>query len=270
MRSSDRRGIPLRAVVPNAVTALALCSGLTGIRFAIAGQWGLAVGAIMVAAVLDGMDGRIARMLNGASRFGAELDSLSDNVAFGVSPAIIMYLWSLQHTPRDFPRIGWLFALAYSVCMALRLARFNAQIDAEDQPHKSAGFLTGVPAPAGAALMLLPVVLWLASGRHWTWLNDWRLVAPWSAAVAFLAISSLATFSWTSFRLRRNVRLEAIFVIALVGGALFTAPWETLSVATILYALTIPLSVLSYARVKRQRAAGSWRKPERSAPPAAP
>lgn len=253
MKANGRegRGIPLRAVVPNAVTALALCSGLTGIRFAIAGQWGLAVGAIMVAAVLDGMDGRIARMLNGASRFGAELDSLSDNVAFGVSPAIIMHLWVL----RDWPRYGWLFALAYAVCMALRLARFNARIDAEDQPHKSAGFLTGVPAPAGAALMLLPIILWLASGRQWNWLHDWRLAAPWAALVAFLGISSLATFSWTSFRLRRNVRLEAIVVIALVGGALFTVPWETLSAATILYALTIPFSVASYAKVKRQRAA---------------
>jgi CDP-diacylglycerol--serine O-phosphatidyltransferase len=261
----ERRGIPLRAVVPNAVTALALCSGLTGIRFAIAEQWGMALAAIMVAAVLDGMDGSIARMLNGASRFGAELDSLSDNVAFGVSPAIIMHLWALQY----WPRFGWLFALAYAVCMALRLARFNARIDAEDQPHKSAGFLTGVPAPAGAALMLLPIFLWLASGRHWTWLHDWRVVAPWAALVAFLGISSLATFSWTSFRLRRNVRLEAIVVIALVGGALFTAPWETLSVAAILYALTIPISVLSYARVKRQRAAGGWRKPEK-APPSAP
>jgi CDP-diacylglycerol--serine O-phosphatidyltransferase len=248
------------------VTALALCSGLTGIRFAIAGQWGLAVGAIMVAAVLDGMDGRIARMLNGASRFGAELDSLSDNVAFGVSPAIIMHLWVL----REWPRFGWLFALAYSVCMALRLARFNAQIDAEEQPHKSAGFLTGVPAPAGAALMLLPIFLWLASGRTWTWLHDWRLVAPWAAVVAFLGISSLATFSWTSFRLRRNVRLEAIVVIALVGGALFTAPWETLSVATLLYAATIPLSVFSYARVKRQRVGGSSHRPEKAAPPPAP
>jgi CDP-diacylglycerol--serine O-phosphatidyltransferase len=262
--SSDRRGIPLRAVVPNAVTALALCSGLTGIRFAIAEQWGMAVAAIMVAAVLDGMDGRIARMLNGASRFGAELDSLSDNVAFGVSPAIIMHLWALQY----WPRFGWLFALAYAVCMALRLARFNAQIDAKDQPHKSAGFLTGVPAPVGAGLMLLPLYLWLASGRTWTFVHDWRVVAPWAALVAFLAISNLATFSWTSFRLRRNVRLEAIVVIALVGGALFTAPWETLTVAAVLYALTIPFSVLSYAKVKRQRAAGGWRRPEKAAPPA--
>ncbi|HEY0414532.1 MAG TPA: phosphatidylcholine/phosphatidylserine synthase [Allosphingosinicella sp.] len=253
----ERRGIPLRAVVPNAVTALALCSGLTGIRFAIAEEWEKAVAAILVAAVLDGMDGRIARMLNGASRFGAELDSLSDVIAFGVSPAIILHLWSLQY----WPRFGWLFALAYAVCMALRLARFNARIDAEDQPHKSAGFLTGVPAPAGAGLLLLPIYLWLASDRRWNWTHDYRLVAPWAAAVAFLAISSLATFSWTSFRLRRNVRLEAIVVIALVGGALATVPWETLSVAALLYAVTIPLGVLSYAKVKRQRAGAPSRRP---------
>jgi CDP-diacylglycerol--serine O-phosphatidyltransferase len=265
VRAVDRRGIPLRAVVPNAVTALALCSGLTGIRFAIAEQWGMAVAAIMVAAVLDGMDGRIARALNGASRFGAELDSLSDNVAFGVSPAIIVYLWTLQY----WPRFGWMFALAYAVCMALRLARFNARIDVEDQPHKSAGFLTGVPAPAGAGLMLLPIYLWLASGRTWTWIHDWRVVAPWAALVAFLGISSLATYSWTSFRLRRHVRLWVIAVIALVGGALFTAPWETLSAAAIVYAMTIPFSALNYARVRRLRAAGP-RRPERAAPPAAP
>lgn len=266
MRRARRepRGIPLRAVVPNAVTALALCSGLTGIRFAIGEEWDKAIAAILVAAVLDGMDGRIARMLNGASRFGAELDSLSDNIAFGVSPAVIVYLWSLQYWPRGY---GWLFALAYAVCMALRLARFNARIDAEDQPHKSAGFLTGVPAPAGAGLMLLPVYLWLASDRSWTWAQDYRLVAPWAAIVAFLAISSLATFSWTSFRLRRNVRLEAIVVIALLGGALAVAPWETLSVAALLYVASLPFSVLSYARIRRQRASAASRRPEpRDAP----
>jgi len=258
----ERRGIPLRAVVPNAVTALALCSGLSGIRFAIAGQWDVAIAMIMIAAVLDGMDGRIARMLNGASRFGAELDSLSDVIAFGVSPAVIVHLWTLQH----WPRFGWIFALAYAVCMALRLARFNARIDVEDQPHKSAGFLTGVPAPAGAALLLLPILLWLATDGDYPWLRDWRLVAPWAAAVAFLVISSLATFSWTSFRLRRRVRLEAIVFIAIVGGALLTAPWETLSALALLYLASIPFSILSYAKVKRQRGAAS-RRPE---PPAAP
>lgn len=245
------RGIPLRAVVPNAVTALALCVGLTGVRFAIAGEWERAMVAIVVAAVLDGMDGRIARMLNGQSRFGAELDSLSDVIAFGVSPAIIIHLWSLQ----EVPRYGWVFALAYAVCAALRLARFNASIDVEEQPHKSAGFLTGVPAPAGAGLLLLPIYLWLASDREWDWLREMYVVAPWAALVAFLMISNLATFSWTSLRLRSGVRLWAIVVIALVGGALFSAPWPTLSVAAIIYALLIPFSIRAYGRVKRQRAA---------------
>ena len=246
----ERRGIPLRAVVPNAVTALALCVGLTGVRFAIAGEWESAIFAIVAAAVLDGMDGRIARALKGQSRFGAELDSLSDVIAFGAAPAIILHLWALQ----NWPRIGWIFAVAYAACMALRLARFNARIDVEDQPHKSAGFLTGVPAPAGAGLLLLPICLWLASNREWTWLQDYRLVAPWAAFVAFLVISSIATFSWGSLRLRRNVRLEAIVVIVIVGVALVSAPFETLSVVAALYVALIPLSMWSYAKVKRQRA----------------
>ena len=258
----ERQGIPLRAVVPNAVTALALCVGLTGVRFAIAGEWGSAVLAVVAAGVLDGMDGRIARALKGQSRFGAELDSLSDVIAFGVAPAIILHLWVLQ----TWPRIGWMFALAYAACMALRLARFNARIDVEDQPHKSAGFLTGVPAPAGAGLLLLPIILWLASDQEWDWLRDRYFVAGWAAFIAFLVVSSLATFSWSSMRLRRNVRFEAIVVIVLIGGALISEPWWTLSAVAITYVLTIPLSISSYARVRRLRAAGSSPSPLSSAP----
>ncbi len=252
-RERERRGIPLRAVVPNAVTALALCVGLTGVRFAIAGEWENAIYAIVAAAVLDGMDGRIARALKGQTRFGAELDSLSDVIAFGASPAIILHLWVLQ----TWPRIGWIFALAYAACMALRLARFNARIDVEEQPHKSAGFNTGVPAPAGAGLLLLPIILWLASDQQWDWLRDRYLVAGWAGLIAFLAISSIATFSWGSLKLRRNVRLEAIVIIALIGAAIFSAPWETLSTVAILYLASIPFSVMSYAKVKQQRASAA-------------
>ena len=250
------RGIPLRSVVPNAVTALALCFGLSGVRFAIANEWQQAVLMIVIAAVLDGMDGRIARLLNGQSRFGAELDSLSDVIAFGVSPAIILYLWSLQY----LPKFGWIFALAHAVCAALRLARFNANIDVEEQPHKSAGFMTGVPAPAGAGLTLLPVYLWLWLGEEE--LRSVYLVAPWAALVAFLMISNLATFSWGSLRLRSHVRLGALVVIALIGGALLSAPWTTLSVAAILYAGLIPFSIVSYSKVKKLRAAAAQRGPQ--------
>lgn len=242
------RGLPLRAIAPNAVTAMALCSGLTGIRFAIAGDWERAVLMVLLAGVLDGIDGRIARLVRGESRFGAELDSLSDAISFGVSPALIVYLWSLM----GIPRIGWLAALIYAVFCALRLARFNANIDVAEQPHKSAGFLTGVPAPAGAGLAMLPMYLWF-----WTeepiFRSAW-LVAPWVALTAFLMVSSLATFSWSSLRLRRRVRFEALAVVVIFAAAIVSAPWQTLSVICLAYVATIPFSIAAYARVKRLRA----------------
>jgi CDP-diacylglycerol--serine O-phosphatidyltransferase len=241
------RGIPLRALAPNAVTALALCFGLTGVRFAIGEEWEKAVACIIVAGVLDGLDGRIARLLKGESRFGAELDSLSDVIAFGVSPAIILYLWSLQ----ALPKFGWIFALAHAVCCALRLARFNAAIDSDEQPHKSAGFLTGVPAPAGAGLTLLPVYAWLVTDQPV--LREPWVIAPWAAFVAFLMVSNVATFSWSSLRLRPSVRLGALVAIALVGGALISAPWPTLLVISVLYVLAIPFGMRTYAKFRRQR-----------------
>jgi len=247
-RDRPRRGIPLRALAPNAVTAMALCTGLSGVRFAISGEWEKALAAIIVAGVLDGIDGRIARMLKGESRFGAELDSLSDVIAFGVSPAIIIYLWSLQ----VMPQFGWVVALSHAVCCALRLARFNANIDAVDQPHKSAGFLTGVPAPAAAGLALLPLYVWLWSGLDIV--REPYVVAPWIIVVAFLMISNVATFSWSSLRLRRNIRLEALAGFALLAAALMSAPWTTLTAVSMAYLIAIPFSIRSYARVRRQRA----------------
>jgi CDP-diacylglycerol--serine O-phosphatidyltransferase len=254
-RDSPRRGIPLRAVAPNAVTALALCFGLSAVRFAIAERWELAVATIIVAGVLDGLDGRIARLLKGESRFGAELDSLSDVIAFGVSPAVVLYLWSLQY----MPQFGWTIALAHAVCCALRLARFNAQIDAAEEPRKAAGFLTGIPAPAAAYAAFVPIYLWLAMrdagfDTAATVLRSTYVVAPWTLAMALLMVSSVATYSWYSMRLRRNVRFEALLVIALAGAALISAPWPTLSVVIVGYLLTIPFSVRSYARIRRQRA----------------
>lgn len=252
-----RRGIPLRALAPNAVTALALCSGLTGMLFAIDGNWKFAVGAVILAGVLDGLDGRIARLLKGETRFGAELDSLSDVIAFGVSPAVILYLWSLQHLGADDQRFGWIFALAHVVCCALRLARFNAAIDSVEQPHKSAGFLTGVPAPTGAGLSMLPIYIFIVAGQAGPiadFVRQGSMVAVWMGFVAFLMISNIATFSWSSLRVRRNIRLELLVFVALIGGALFTIPWITLSAISVLYLLVIPFSIRSYARIKRQRA----------------
>lgn len=243
------RGIPLRAIAPNAITALALCSGLTGIRFGLSGEWERAVLMILLAGVLDGIDGRVARLVRGESRFGAELDSLADSISFGVSPALLIYLWALA----DLPRIGWIASLMYAVFCALRLARFNANIDVVEQPHKSAGFLTGIPAPAGAGLAMLPIYLWFWTGEEL--LRSPWLVAPWVAFIAFLMVSSVATFSWSSLRLRRNVRFEAIVVVVIFAAAIVSAPWQTLSLICIAYLLTLPFSIRSYARVKRQRAA---------------
>jgi CDP-diacylglycerol---serine O-phosphatidyltransferase len=242
-----RRGIPLRAIVPNAITALALCSGLSAIRFGIGGEWDKAVIATIIAGLLDGVDGRIARMLNAQSRFGAELDSLSDVIAFGVSPALVIYLWSLK----ELPKVGWLFALALALCCALRLARFNANIDVEDQPHKSAGFMTGVPAPAAAGLALFPLYLWLETGEPI--FRDPALVAPWLALISFLMISNVATLGWSAIRPRRSVRLEMILLVALVGSAIFSVPWITLSSVTLLYLVMIPVGIRRYARIKRLR-----------------
>jgi CDP-diacylglycerol--serine O-phosphatidyltransferase len=242
-------GIPLRAILPNAVTALALCAGLSGIRFAIGQQWDVAVLMVLVAAVLDGIDGRIARLVRGESRFGAELDSLSDAISFGVSPALILFLWSLK----DVPRLGWTVALVYALFCALRLARFNAAIDQSHQPHKSAGYLTGVPAPAGAALALVPMYLWLSTEQA-LFRSPW-VVAPWTGFVALLMVSSLATWSGSSLRLRQRIRFEAVAILVVIAAALVSAPWPTLTVLALAYLATIPFSMRGYRRVRRLRGA---------------
>ena len=244
----DPRRIPFRGLIPNAITALALCFGLTGVRFAIGAEWEKALAAIIIAGILDGMDGRIARLLRAQSKFGAELDSLSDNIAFGTAPALILFLWSLQQAPR----FGWTAALALAVCCALRLARFNARLDAAEQPHKSTGFNTGVPAPAGAGLAFVPIFLWLITGH--ALFRQWPLVMAWTLFIAALMISSLPTYSWSSIRIRREWRLFALAGVALFGAALLTAPWITLLVLAALYLLMIPAALASYHRVKRRRA----------------
>jgi CDP-diacylglycerol--serine O-phosphatidyltransferase len=240
-------------MIPNAITALALCFGLTGVSLAIGGEWEKAIGAIVLAGVLDGIDGRIARLLRAQSKFGAELDSLSDNIAFGTAPALILFLWSLQTAPR----FGWIAALALAVCCALRLARFNARLDAGEQPHKSAGFNTGVPAPAGAGLAFMPIYLWLITGNEL--FRSWQPVMAWTVLIAALMISSLPTYSWSSIRVRSSWRLFALAGVALLGAALIRAPWITLLAVASLYLIMVPFALASYARVKRRRASAPRR-----------
>jgi len=244
----DVRGLTLRAMLPNAITAAALCSGLTGIRFAVDEQWSYAILAIVLAAVLDGIDGRIARLLNAQSRFGAELDSLADSLSFGMAPAIILFLWSLK----DLERFGWFAALAFAICCALRLARFNAQIDTDEQPHKSAGFLTGVPAPVGAGLAFAPFYLWQESQAEI--FRDPVFMAIWVSAIAALMISNMATLSWGAIRPRRGIRLWLIVLSALSFAALLLEPWWMLSVLSLGYLALMPYALFKYGRIKRRRA----------------
>ena len=241
-------GLTLRALVPNAITAAALCMGLTGIRFAIMGDFEKSVQAVIIAGMLDGIDGRIARLLKAQSRFGAELDSLADAINFGVAPALIVYLWALQ----QMPRLGWFAALALAICCVLRLARFNARIDMADQPHKSAGFLTGVPAPVGAGLAFLPMYFWILTGQE-----EFAapvLVSGWLVLIAFLMISSVPTLSWGRMRPRRTIRLEVLAIAGLVVAGLIAEPWLTLIGICVVYLALLPVGFIAYARFRRRAA----------------
>jgi CDP-diacylglycerol--serine O-phosphatidyltransferase len=248
VRGHAAGGLTLRAMLPNAITAAALCAGLTGIRMAIDGQWTFAIGLVVLAGVLDGIDGRIARLLNAQSRFGAELDSLADSLSFGVAPALILFLWSLQ----DLPRFGWFAALAFAISCALRLARFNARIDVDDQPHKSAGFLTGVPAPVGAGLAFTPFYLWHETGEEL--FRHPLVMTAWLTVIAVLMISNMATISWASLRPRKSIRLWLIAFVGLAFAALLLEPWWTLATISIVYLALMPYGLVKYGRIKRRRA----------------
>ncbi len=252
---SDRLGdgraaLPLRALVPNAITMLALCSGASGVRFAFEGAFEKAAAAIVIAALLDGIDGRVARLLHGTSRFGAELDSLSDVIAFGVAPAFILYLWALQ----DLGRVGWVVALALAVACALRLARFNTEIDREDRPRKELGFTTGVPAPAGAGMALMPLFWDLATDGGLSANPDLRVIvaAVITAVAAFLMVSTLPGWTFRSIRIPRSARFFALAAVGLFAAAATQVPWTMLFLFGLAYALSFPFASLQYARLRRQ------------------
>lgn len=237
----------MRAVIPNAITTAALCSGLTGIRFAISGDFEKAIFAIILAGLLDGIDGRAARLLKAQTRFGAELDSLADAISFGVAPALIVYLWTLHH----LPSIGWIAALAYAICCVLRLARFNSRMDMDEQPLKQAGFLTGVPAPLGAGLAFLPIYLWRATGMNEVFAEP-LAVGIWMVLVAALMISSLPTMTWTRLRPSREYQIVVLLIVGLTFAALLTEPWYTLVGISLFYVALIPFGLLAWSRIKRQ------------------
>ncbi|GAB4261138.1 MAG: CDP-diacylglycerol--serine O-phosphatidyltransferase [Pararhodobacter sp.] len=235
--NGDRRSLPLVQLLPNLVTLLGLCAGLTSIRYALAGHYETAAALLVLAALVDGMDGLLARKLNAASHFGAELDSLSDFVCFGVAPGIFVYQFALQ----DLPGLGWMLVLVFTLSACLRLARFNVSRNAPPPPGRA--HFVGVPAPAGAMLGLLPVYLSLAG---WIDGRDWPLmVALYMAFVGFLMISRLPTPSPKGWRIPRNRAVFLVLGVAVYAGALATRPWAVLVLSDLAY-----LAVLAW---------GSWR-----------
>jgi CDP-diacylglycerol--serine O-phosphatidyltransferase len=220
---------------------LALCAGLTSIRFALQDRWQTAVICILLAALLDALDGRIARLFGGANKFGAELDSLADFVSFGVAPAVSLYLWSLNR----FGGFGWVIALLFAVCAALRLARFNSRLGATDLPSWAPNFFTGVPAPAAAASALLPMMLSFELGDGF---RHPFVVMIFAVGVAVLMISRLPTYSFKQFRVPHRYVLPMLLAVGLIAALVMTVTWITLSVVVLIYLATIPLAYRDYQR----------------------
>jgi CDP-diacylglycerol--serine O-phosphatidyltransferase len=240
------RGLSINKLIPNILTLLALCAGLTAIRFAVHGMWKEAVMSTVLAAILDGLDGRVARLLQGTSKFGAELDSLSDFVSFGVAPAMVLYFWTMQGAGA----YGWAMVLLFSVCCAMRLARFNTMIGEPDLPPYAYNFFTGVPAPAAAGLVLMPLVFTIQFGGGF--FDQPAVVAVFLLGVSFLMVSKIPTFSFKKVRVPHKWVLPILLVIGLAAAFLVTEPWLTLSLLGVLYLGMIPLSLRSFARLKAQ------------------
>jgi CDP-diacylglycerol--serine O-phosphatidyltransferase len=235
--------LPFNRLIPNMLTVTALCAGLTAILYGVQGKWQLAVAAVLVAALLDTLDGRIARLLHGSSKFGAELDSLSDFICFGVAPAILVYLWTLK----DARGAGWVIALIFAVCTALRLARFNSGLGDADAPTWAGNFFTGVPAPAAGGLLLLPMMLSFEFDQ--AFFSHPLVNAPVGIIVAYLMISHIPTFSFKRVRVPQRMVVPLLLLVGLIAASLATALWLTMSAVLILYICTIPFSVRAYRRL---------------------
>ncbi len=264
LRRRRFRPIPVRMLLPNVITLLAICAGLTAIRLSTEGRMELAVGAIVFAALLDGIDGRVARMIKGQSKFGAELDSLADFVNFGVAPGLILYFWQLHELHNG----GWIAAMVFAISGGLRLARFNATMDDPNKPAFASNYFTGVPAPAGAITVLLPIYLAFLGLPKLPSI----LTALYTLLIAFLMVSRLPVFSGKTVRMRvppelvLPVFVSVIFFIALLIGY----PWHILSAGSLLYLASLPMGWKSYRDHARNLAAATAAPAADAAPPSSP
>jgi len=233
-----------RMLLPNMLTLIGVCIGLTSIRFALSGEFHLAIIAIIFAALIDGLDGRIARLIKGTSKVGKELDSLTDMISFGVAPAFIMYFWKLN----TFDRFGWLLCLVYVICVALRLARFN--ISSNQEPSWKDNFFEGVPSPAGGILVLTPLIISL-SGFDYIKINYDIIVPVFFIATSFLLISKFPTYSFKKIIIPRRTTIFLLFGIVLFFGLLLIYTFNVITISAIIYLLLLPISFFHYQKIKK-------------------
>lgn len=248
------RSTPGVRLLPNAITVLAMCAGLSAVQFALSQQLTGAIAAVAVAAVLDGLDGRIARLLDATTKMGAELDSLSDAMSFGVAPALTLYVWHLQGN-----RLGWVVALVFAVCMVLRLARFNTLLDDDEQPPFTKEFFVGVPAPAAGLLALLPLLLTAQFGEGW-WSNETVLML-WILGVAALAVSRVPTLSLKTVKVPPRLVAPLLVLVALLAAGVIVFPRISLAVALVVYLAHVPYAVYRYSWLAQHPEA--WSAPPR-------
>tara|TARA_B110000208_G_scaffold63325_1_gene82174 strand:- start:197 stop:1006 length:810 start_codon:yes stop_codon:yes gene_type:complete len=242
---SDKKA---RMILPNAITLMGVCIGLTSIKFALDGKFTLAIVGILFAGLMDALDGRIARLIKGTSKMGKELDSLGDVISFGVAPAFIMYFWNLQY----LDKLGWFVCLMYVVCVALRLARFN--VNSEEEQSWKDNFFEGVPAPAGGIIVLMPLVLSFSGLGEIFFKINYDLVVPiFFIIVSMLLISTIPTYSFKKIVIPRTMTKFLLFGIVLFFGALLVYTFKILAISTFLYLCLIPVSYFHYKKIKKEK-----------------
>ena len=237
-----------RMILPNAITLIGVCIGLTSIKFAIDGKFAIAIIAILFAGLMDALDGRIARLIKGTSKMGKELDSLGDVISFGVAPALIMYFWNLQY----LDKLGWFVCLIYVVCVALRLARFN--INSDEEPSWKDNFFEGMPSPAGGIVVLMPLIFSFSGfGLFFTKINYDIVVPLLFIAVSILLISTIPTYSFKKIVIPRSLTKFLLFGIVLFFGALLVYTFKILAVTCLIYICLIPISYFHYKKIKKEK-----------------
>ncbi|MCQ2734397.1 MAG: CDP-diacylglycerol--serine O-phosphatidyltransferase [Alphaproteobacteria bacterium] len=239
--------VPFRKMAPNIVTLMALCAGITTIKYAILGKLTYALVCIFLASVFDGLDGRVARKLKASSKFGAELDSLSDFVSFGVAPAILMYLWSVQL----IPHWGWIFTLLFSAAMAMRLARFNTMLEDSSVPEYWSHYFVGVPAPMAAAICVMPLLISRGNAEWEFILRSPYLCSFLMLLVAYLMVSRIPTLSLKKTKVSADFVLPLMVLFVVFISCLLTKPWLTLGLFTLCYVLTIPVTIIRFMKDKK-------------------